>query len=284
MREHHVAVGVVCGGELDGLVVNGPPEGEGELPLGKVCAVEDLLCDDSDVDGLRLVRVHEGRRIDVLDVGRERAGLVVGNRHLNLMAASVIPHAAGLAPDLGDRIGIRPGRGVLDRAERHRAVGGILCRAHGLSVGVKKDELELAGREVATLEDLAGVDRRARRARAIAVLEHEVDRLDDLGAQVSGSVVGDLDVDVTGRVRIVGHAVQAAGLGDDVVEHAAARARGLVGRCHGVSLGVGGVGGVDALLHTRAAQRIAAAIHPTRHGSLGLHGLGGDFLNHRRVS
>ena len=306
VRERHVAVGVVRRGELNGLAVNLAREQEGEPPAGEGSAAQDLLCADHDVCGGGGVGVLEHGIGRVLGLRHEVALAVVSDRHADLDGSPVVLHAAARLDrhELADRVGVRARGRVLDRFEGDVAVGVVRRGEDGLPAGTHEGELELAGDEVAALEALARCDGSARARNVVGVDEGQVrsiempggghvGAIDELGAQVPGAVVGDLDVDVAGSAGVVGDAGQAAGLGDDVAEDAAAGPGGLgrgSGGNAGVSLGIGLQGRIVcndlcavhlAIVH-READR-AAFRRPAgdcRHGS---ELLCGSLLDHRGV-
>ena len=126
------------------------------------------------------------------------------------MRGRVVGHVGQAAGHLADEVGVRAGLGELDGREDHGAVGSVGGRCHDVALAVDELEGELAGHEVATVEDLGGAQGDAGRlVRLVGVGEGhaasrgaEVPRANELVARALGHLGGD-----GVRGLVIGHAV-----------------------------------------------------------------------------
>ena len=253
--ERDAAVGGVPGGRHD---LAGPAlELEAELARLELGALEHLGGAQPEGDGRGLVAVGERHRaiarglalgVRELVLDGERAVAGIGDRRAHAVRRPVVGHAARRADDLAQLVAVRAGRGVGDRVERHRSVGGVPARHRDAlaAVGGNLDqlELELALDQVAALELLVHLDLVGDGARggADAVGVGELECALALGRALGGQdlrgeragvgVLDHLDGEGLGRHRVVDHAVDRAGLAHPVGERLGAQAvavdRGII--------------------------------------------------------
>ena len=158
LGERDAAVGLVLGGG-DNLAVS-VDELELKLALLQLAAVEDL-------GGLGLeaalcpvgVGERRGRAAVVGDLALEGAVAVVGGRDRQVVGLRVVAHAGHGAGLLADGVAVLARGGQPDLVERDLAVGAVLRGGDDLAertvgLDLHELELELAGLEVAALEDL----------------------------------------------------------------------------------------------------------------------------------
>ena len=170
----------------------------------------------------------------------ERAVTGIGDRRAHAVRRLVVRHAARRAGDLAQLVAVRAGRGVGDGAELDRSVGGVLARRRDAlaAVGGNLDqlELELARGQATALELLAHLDLvgDGARRRAHDVGVGELERALALGRalcgqdlrdkRARGGVLDHPDREGPDRRRVVGHAVDRAGLAHPVGERLGAQA------------------------------------------------------------